>query len=83
VYDSSPFPIFFAFFGFFWVLIMLLSIASMIFWVWMLVDVVTRDFKKADDKPIWILIVALTGVVGSLVYYFMIRKTATKTPSKK
>ena len=44
----------------------------------MLVDVVKRDFDKEDDKTMWALIIALTGVVGALIYYFVVKRNSEK-----
>jgi hypothetical protein len=53
---------------------------------------VNRNFKKEDEKTMWVLIIALTGIVGALIYYFMVKrkaksrkssKKASKKPSKK
>ena len=32
------------------------------------------DFKKSDEKIIWVLVIALTGTIGALVYYFVVRR---------
>ena len=45
-----------------------------IFWILMIVDVVKRDFKKDNDRLIWILVVVLAGWIGALIYYFMIKR---------
>lgn len=42
-----------------------------IFWIIMLVDVASRKFKN-DDKIVWILVVILVGIMGALIYYFVI-----------
>jgi len=66
------------FFGIFmlliWVLILGLSIGAFVFWVMMIVDVAKHDFKKPDEKIIWILVVVLAGWIGALIYYFAGRK---------
>jgi hypothetical protein len=52
-----------------------LVIASIIFWVFMLVDVVNRKFKQESDKTLWLLVVILTGLIGAIIYYFQIKKS--------
>ena len=49
-------------------------IVLIIFWILMLVDCVKRDFKKQDDKIMWILIVVLASWIGGIIYYFMIKR---------
>ncbi|MDY6836109.1 MAG: PLD nuclease N-terminal domain-containing protein [Chloroflexota bacterium] len=51
---------FFAFFA--------LSLAGMVLWIWMLVDCVTNEPSEGNDKVAWILIIALTGWIGALIY---------------
>ena len=56
-----------------------LAIALFVFWIWMLVDCL----KKQDDmfaiggnhaKLIWVLVIILTGIIGGLIYYFLIKR---------
>ena len=56
------------------ILIFCLVIAGIIFWIFMLVDVIKRKFKVENDKILWLLIVILAGVLGSIIYFFMIKK---------
>jgi len=48
-------------------------------WIWMLVDCIKReeeDFPSMGEntKLIWILIVALTGWIGAIIYFFMVKQ---------
>ena len=69
---------FFGFMALFWLFWMTFVFGGMIFWIYMLVDVAKREFPKPDDKTVWILVVALTGVIGALIYYFAIKRPASK-----
>jgi len=62
------------FFILIWFAIMAVGILSLIFWIFMIVDVAKRQFKKEDDKILWLLVVILTGIIGAIIYYFMIKK---------
>ena len=66
------------FFGFFWLICVGLIIASTVFWILMLIDVIQRKFAKDDDKIIWVLVVVLAGIIGALVYYFVVKKKEKK-----
>ena len=68
-------------FGFFWLFFFGLAIASIVFWILMLVDVVKSDFKEENDKTVWVLVVALAGVIGAIIYYFVGR--ANKVEKKE
>lgn len=55
-------------------------------WIWMLVDCIKReeeDFPPMGDntKLIWILIVALTGWIGAIIYFFMVKQKMSKSSS--
>jgi len=48
-------------------------------WIWMLVDCIKRDENNfpslgENTKIIWILIIALAGWVGAIIYYFMVKQ---------
>ncbi len=62
----------------FMLFIVALSIASIVFWIIMLVDCVQRNFKKSDERIIWILVIVLAGAIGALVYYFVVKRKAKK-----
>ncbi len=52
--------------------IMLFVLLFFVFWIIMLVDVIQRKFKGDNEQIVWILLVIFTGIVGSLIYYFMV-----------
>lgn len=63
----------------FWIFycgIMILSLASIVLWIWMLVDVAQRKFENENDRLLWLLIVILGGGIGALIYYFVIKRKA-------
>lgn len=48
-------------------------------WIWMLVDCIKRDEEDfpsmgENTKLIWILIVILTGWLGGIIYFFMVKQ---------
>ena len=55
-----------------------------IFWLWMLVDCLKRDFKRDTDKIVWIIVLIFLHLLGAIVYYFVV-KVAEKNikPQKK
>ena len=73
-----------------------IAIALFIFWVWMIVDCLSRlpcDFRllfttqHQHEKWIWLAIVILVAPVGAIVYFFIIRQPAQQitppsTPQK-
>jgi hypothetical protein len=61
----------------------LLGIASLVFWIYTLVVVVkTPDAvwqQTRDDKVIWVLVIALLGWVGALVYWIVVGMKLRRT----
>jgi hypothetical protein len=58
--------------------IVAILIAAFVFWIWMLIDCVKRDFKHENDKVVWILVLVFVGLIGAIIYYFVIRRPAKK-----
>jgi beta-lactamase regulating signal transducer with metallopeptidase domain len=54
------------------------SIIAFVFWIMMLVDVIKRNFKKSDEKVIWVLVVIFAGIIGALIYYFVVKRYSKK-----
>lgn len=53
--------------------ILVLSLASTAFWVYTLVDCLMHEPSVGNDKVIWALVIVFTGLIGSLLYYFIRR----------
>ena len=61
----------FVIFPIIWLFMMIVGFGGMILWIFMLVHVAQHDVK---DKTAWILVVALTGFIGAIVYYFAVKR---------
>ncbi|MCH9789287.1 MAG: PLD nuclease N-terminal domain-containing protein, partial [Planctomycetes bacterium] len=48
-----------------------------VFWVWMLIDCLKNEPSTGNDKIIWGLVIAFTGI-GALLYYFIRRPERIK-----
>jgi hypothetical protein len=57
----------------------LVALAALAFWVWMLIDAISRTPSEGNTKLIWILVIVLTGIIGALIYFFVQRP---KNPPK-
>jgi len=51
----------------------LVALAMIAFWLWMLIDVITKCPSEENKKVIWILVVIFTGIIGAIIYYFVQR----------
>jgi len=71
------------FFGFgagLFVALMVINILAFVFWILMLIDAIRRPIA---NKVVWILVLVFTGIIGALIYYFVIRRGAPKLGSVK
>lgn len=58
------------------VLVMLaVAMAALIFWIYSIVDIVQSKFSDDITKIIWLLVVLLTGIIGSFIYWVFGRST--------
>ena len=65
------------------VVMWIIALGGLVLWVIMLIDVVQRDDSQfpnpgGNERMVWILVVALTGWIGGLVYYFTIYRKLGK-----
>lgn len=47
----------------------MLGLLSMVVWVGALVDIVRSAFRTENEKIVWVLVVALTGIIGAVIYF--------------
>jgi len=76
--------------GLFWIgfmiiflIIVLIFLAGTILWFWMLIDVIVSDFKDNTEKAIWILVLLLTGLIGAIIYFIVVKNKRLGTKKKK
>lgn len=55
------------------ILIPVLVLGGAALWIWMLVECAIKEPPQERDKLFWILVLALTGQVGALLYLFIRR----------
>ncbi len=56
----------------------IITIASIAFWIMMLIHAASHPI---ENKNIWILVMVLLGVVGSIAYYVMVKREFDKRSS--
>ena len=61
------------FFGRLFLIVLLVAVGGTIFWIWMLVDCVTKEPSTGNDKIIWVLVIVLTHLIGAAISYFVRR----------
>ena len=53
--------------------VFLLAVASIVFWIWMLVDCIKNEPSEGNEKIIWVLVIIFTHWLGALLYYLIRR----------
>jgi uncharacterized membrane protein len=62
-----------------WAAFMAFLIGSIVFWVFMLIDVLRRsNWHDENEKILWIVLLLLVGQIGAIVYYFAIYRERGK-----
>jgi hypothetical protein len=49
------------------------GVLGTIFWIWMLAECATKEPSQGNEKIVWVLIIALTHVIGAVLYFVMRR----------
>ena len=57
-----------------------LSLLSLAFWIWMLVDAAQNRGLDQNERIVWVIIVALLHFIGALVYFFVGRPKGRLAP---
>lgn len=55
-------------------LILVVVILLAVFWVWMLVDCLKKNFKNNIDKLVWVIVLLFTNILGAFLYYFLVKR---------
>ncbi len=54
-----------------------------VFWLWMLIDCLKRDFKKDVEKIVWVLVIIFLQLLGAMIYYFVVKISEKNKASVK
>jgi len=60
--------------GIFFVVVALVIWAT-VFWIMMIVHAAKHDI---EDKAMWVILMVFTGIVGALIYYFVVKRKFNK-----
>ncbi|MFB3897297.1 MAG: PLDc N-terminal domain-containing protein [bacterium] len=41
------------------------------FWIWMLIDCITKETDEGNNRLIWVLVIVLIHLLGAIIYYFV------------
>jgi len=59
-----------------------IAVIATIFWVWVLIDCLTKEPAESNDKIAWVLVILLVPVLGALAYYFVRRPERVKVAGR-
>lgn len=59
--------------GLFGLLFIFMVIGGSIFWIWALIDCITKEPSEGNDKIIWFFLILFTTIIGALIYYIVRR----------
>ncbi len=54
-------------------MLVVLGIAAIGFWFWMLVECLSKEPSDGNDKVVWTLVIFFFNVLGALLYFFIRR----------
>ena len=66
------------FLAFLIILAVIIGILAFVFWILMLIDSAQRNFKNENDRIVWVLIIIFVGIIGALIYYFVVKNKDKK-----
>ena len=55
-----------------------IAVLGTIFWIWMLIDCLTKEPSEGNDKLAWVLVILFAPLIGALIYYFVRRPERIK-----
>ncbi len=59
-------------------------IFALVYWILMLIDVIKRtNWENESDKTLWLLVVILLGILGAIVYRFVVVSKLGKAGAPK
>jgi len=59
------------FFGGLGLFFLCLALFAIFFWIWMLVDCLSR--KKFEDKLVWVIVLLFLNFIGAILYYILVK----------
>lgn len=53
--------------------IFLIGLLATLFWIWMLIEVLTKESGQSLEKVIWVVVILFSHILGALLYFFLRR----------
>ena len=55
-----------------------IAILATLFWIWVIIDCLTKEPSEGNDKVAWVLLILMLPWIGALIYYFVRRPQRMK-----
>lgn len=55
-----------------------IATVALLFWIWVLIDCVTKEPGESNDKIVWFLLVLFLPVLGAIIYFIIRRPERIK-----
>lgn len=55
-----------------------LALLATVFWIWVLIDCITKEPSEGNDKVAWTIFIIFVPLFGALLYYFVRRPERIK-----
>lgn len=65
--------------AFLFLVAILIGLVATVFWVWMLIDCLTKEPSEGNDKLVWALVILFAPAVGALIYFCVRRPNRLET----
>ena len=53
-----------------WLVLAAISLAGLLFWVWMLIDAIRNKSLSDTEKIVWVLVIIFVNLLGAVIYFF-------------
>jgi len=55
----------------FGLIFIVIGLVGTIFWIWMLIDCLTRRSLQTGERIVWVIVILFTHLLGALLYFFI------------
>lgn len=66
--------------SFLFIILLLIYVATFIFWIWTLIDCLKKETDERNTRLIWTLVIIMTYVIGAFLYYVIRRPKRVPQP---
>lgn len=54
--------------------VLVVGVFGTAFCIWMLIDCLTKEPSEGNDKLAWVVVIAVTHLIGAAIYFFVRRR---------